>query len=61
MKTPGELAYEADVAARPLYPDGLPRRAWHQLHDAVRWSWERNPTPRHRSLLGEEERKVSCG
>jgi hypothetical protein len=46
MKTKGQIAYEADVKARPLYHDGKPRRQWHQLPYFARWSWERNPTSR---------------
>ncbi len=46
-RTAGQIAYEADVQARPLYFDGKPRRAWDQLDEPVRWSWERNPTPRN--------------
>jgi hypothetical protein len=44
--TPGQLAYEADVAAQPLYHDGAPRPTWADLGKVERWSWERNPTPR---------------
>lgn len=44
--TPGRKAYEADVVARPLYHDGTPRRAWHELSEIARKSWELNPTPR---------------
>lgn len=40
-KTPGQLAYEADVAARPKYHDGTPRRPWADLCPIARWSWER--------------------
>ena len=40
-KTAGQIAYEADVAARPLYHDGTPRRSWESLDSAIRWSWER--------------------
>lgn len=46
QKTPGEIAYEADVAARPFYDDGTRRKRWHELNDQTRQSWERNPTPR---------------
>lgn len=42
----GQQAYEQDLAARPRYHDGTPRRTWAQLDDIARWSWERNPTPR---------------
>lgn len=48
MKTPGQIAYEEDVRLTPTYLDGRPRRAWSQLGEAERWSWERNPTPRPR-------------
>lgn len=37
--------YERDVAARPLYHDGTPRRPWHQLCDLARQSWLRKPRP----------------
>lgn len=40
-KSVGQIAYEADVAARPLYHDGAPRRTWDQLDEWYRWSWER--------------------
>lgn len=45
-KTPGQLAYEADCAARPVYHDGTTRKPWGDLGDVEQWSWERNPTPR---------------
>ncbi|WP_439372969.1 hypothetical protein [Bradyrhizobium sp. DASA03120] len=45
-KTPGQLAYETDVEAKPTYDDGSPRRAWESLDAVVKRSWERNPTPR---------------
>lgn len=45
-KSPGQIAYEAELQARPTYGDGSPRKAWHQLSQAVRETWERNPTPR---------------
>lgn len=41
----GRAAYEASLAARPLYDDGTPRRTWEQLGDVERWSWERAPGP----------------
>lgn len=44
--TPGQVAYEADVAACPYYHTGQPRKAWADLDDAARRSWERNPTSR---------------
>ncbi len=45
-KSPGQLAYEADCAADPFYPDGSKRKSWAELTDVARLSWERNPTPR---------------
>ena len=45
-KTPGQMAYEADVSARPHYHDGTPRKAWGMLCDVARLSWEKNPAPR---------------
>jgi hypothetical protein len=52
-KTPGQLAYERDLAKVPLYPAdcgvgfmGTPRPTWDQLSKIARWSWERNPTDR---------------
>lgn len=45
-KTLGQIAYDADVAARPRYDDGTPRRRWEQLPQVAQWSWERNPIPR---------------
>lgn len=44
--SPGRAAYEADVAARPAYDDGTPRKGWERLCDAAKWSWERDPRPR---------------
>ena len=49
-KTPGQLAYEADVRACPAYHDGTPRSSWEGLSDIARWSWERNPTPRYKEV-----------
>lgn len=37
----GRQAYEASLTAAPLYHDGTPRKAWDQLSDLERWSWER--------------------
>ena len=39
----GKQAYDASVQARPLYGDGTPRKAWSQLGDFERNSWEREP------------------
>ncbi|AKU43406.1 hypothetical protein CPT_Sansa117 [Caulobacter phage Sansa] len=43
-----QLAYEADVAARPLNGDSrrTPRVSWAELSPIARWSWERSPAPR---------------
>jgi hypothetical protein len=41
MKTKAQLAYEADVAKRPRYDGGAPRKTWEQLSDIARWSWGR--------------------
>lgn len=38
----GQLAYEADVAARPLYHDGIPRPGWDQLSPLKQSTWEKN-------------------
>lgn len=45
-KSPGQLAYEAEVVTVPTYHDGSPRRPWHRLGDAAQCSWERDPRPR---------------
>lgn len=45
-KTRGQVAYEADCAARAAYDDGSKRKAWAQLGAVERLSWERNPTAR---------------
>ena len=44
---PGQALYEADVARRPRYHDGAPRKRWHQLGEVEKWSWDRPvvPTP----------------
>lgn len=39
----GRAAYEASLAACPVYPDGTPRKPWEALGDVERWSWERQP------------------
>lgn len=43
--TRGQQAYERDLIERPRYHDGGPRRAWEQLSDVARWSWEKSPYP----------------
>ena len=35
----GQAGYEADVARRPVYHDGTPRKPWHMLPAWVQWSW----------------------
>jgi len=45
MKTPGQLDYEQDVQRKPLYHDGTPRKAWEQLREIVKWTWERRHMP----------------
>ena len=46
-KTPGQLAYEAELKAKPNYDTtGRPRPAWGELDALTQWTWERNPTPR---------------
>lgn len=42
--THGRQDYERDVAKTPLYPDGTPRKAWHQLDDLCRSTWEKPAT-----------------
>lgn len=37
----GREAYEADVARKPLYHDGTPRKTWDQLGEIEQWSWNR--------------------
>lgn len=45
-KTPGQIAYETDVAQMPFYHDGGTRKTWSQLRDYEQATWEKNPTPR---------------
>lgn len=44
-KSAGQIAYEADVAARPFYHDGAPRKSWDELSELARSTWIKNPTP----------------
>jgi len=37
----GQAAYEADVKRRPFYHDGTKRKAWRDLCDVAKWSWEK--------------------
>jgi hypothetical protein len=39
----GRAAYEASLAACPIYFDGTPRPSWDELNALARWSWERQP------------------
>ena len=51
VKTPGQLAYEADLERQPTYDDGKPRPTWERLgknhspsaRDAMRAGWEKTP------------------
>lgn len=45
-KSPGQLAYEADVKLNPHYPDGAQRPNWDNLCAIAKHSWEKNPRPR---------------
>jgi len=45
-KSAGQAAYEYDVSKTPKYHTGEPRKAWNELSDVARDSWERNPTIR---------------
>lgn len=47
-KSPGQLAYERDLAARPNYQDGARRPSWNRLGDVAKSSWERDPSDRNR-------------
>lgn len=37
----GQELYEADVAVRPTYHDGTPRKQWSELGKIEQWSWRR--------------------
>ena len=43
MKTPGQKAYESNVAKNPTYHDGKPRKSWEKLSKIARESWEKQP------------------
>lgn len=47
MKTPGQIAYEADCAAKPSYHDGKARTPWEKIGRMAQESWNKNPTPRN--------------
>ena len=40
----GRTLYDRDVARRPNYHDGTPRKQWDELSDIARWSWNRPQT-----------------
>lgn len=42
-QTPGQAAYERDLALLPFGPDGKPRLKWADLDAANKNSWEDNP------------------
>jgi hypothetical protein len=42
----GREAYETELKVFPNYEDGKPRKAWDQLPDYAKASWDRDPTPR---------------
>lgn len=42
----GFMAYLQDTRACPTYHDGTPRKDWHDLSQAERETWIKNPTPR---------------
>lgn len=46
QKSLGQLAYERDLAAVPVYQDGGKRPGWDRLGEIAKDSWERNPTDR---------------
>lgn len=46
QKSPGQLAYERDLAVQPNYEDGAQRAGWERLGDVAKDSWDRNPTDR---------------
>ena len=40
MRTPGQRAYEAFIAALPICADGTPRKQWHEHSTFYRALWE---------------------
>lgn len=44
--TPGQRAYESEIAVKPFYNDGGARKPWSKLDSLERSTWEKNPTPR---------------
>lgn len=55
--------YEADVARRPTYHDGTPRKTWDRLGPLERSTWARKgPSPAYRiDLTPEGEQTVIPG
>lgn len=41
-KSPGQIAYEAEIAERPRYLTGAKRPSWSELKQKHRDAWERN-------------------
>jgi hypothetical protein len=50
----GKRDYEADVAARPSYHDGSPRKRWNALGTVERWSWARGAAQWDGNPKGED-------
>lgn len=46
QKSPGQMAYETELKARPTYHDGTARKTWAHLGEPERGTWDRDPTPR---------------
>ena len=63
-KTPGQIAYEEDYRRCPRHDDGSARPTWEGLStvyvettaQAIRGTWERNPTPRQWKTNNENHR-----
>ena len=63
-KTPGQIAYEEDCRRCPRHDDGSARPTWEGLSavyvettaQAIRGTWERNPTPRQWKTNNENHR-----
>lgn len=53
MKTPGQLTYEADCRACPIFHNGETRTPWARLDSSARWSWERLPDPGPREWVAD--------
>jgi len=45
-KTPGQIAYEAEVTEYPHYHNGERRKSWDILPMWAKQGWERDPAPR---------------